>query len=185
MTYPRRILAIVFFSLASVVNITGSAHAAGISLFELDKVPDLSGFLLKDGKMFAVFNDALISLQTDELYGKLLKMDLAGKKNCTKILYADSDKSWTSRPCISTRRQSDGSYLVDLTIRYEFPGYGKDEISSLKAADHVKERKLRVHFEATASKCAANVIARTYVPLDGTKQKPSRTGPITCNRTAH
>lgn len=185
MTYPRRILAVVFFSLASVVTMTKPSHAASISLFELDKLPDLSGFLLKDGKMFAVFNDALISLEVDELYGKLLKMDLAGKKNCTKILYADSDKSWTSRPCISSRRQSDGSYMVDLTIRYDFPDDVKDEISSLKAGDHVKERKLRIHFETTKSTCSANVIARTYVPLDGTKQKPSRTGPVACNKTAH
>lgn len=185
MTYPRRILSFVFFLLASVGSMTGPIHAAGISLFKLDKVPDLHGFLLKDGKMFAVFNDALISLETDELYGKLLKMDLAGKKNCTKILYADSDKSWTSTPCISTRRQSDGSYLVDLMIRYEFPDDSRDEISILKANDHVKERKLRIHFEATATKCSASVIERTYVPLDGTKQKPSRIGPVACSRTDH
>lgn len=185
MTYPRRLLACALLSLASVINTTGAAHSAGISLFELDKVPDLTGFLLKDGKMFAVFNDALVSLQSDELYGKLLKMDPAGKKNCTKILYADSDKSWTSKPCISARRQADGSYLVDLAIRYEFPDDVKDEISNLKAADHVKERKLRIHFEATASTCTANVIARTYVPLDGTKHKPSRTGPVTCRTIAH
>jgi len=183
--YPRRILAFVFLSLASVANTAGPTLAGSISLFELDKVPDLTGFLLKDGKMFAVFNDAMMSLESEELYGKLLKMDPTGKKNCTKILYADSDKSWAAKPCISARRQADGSYMVDLTIRYEFPDYVKDEISILKANDHVKERKLRVHFEAMASTCTASVISRTYVPLDGTKHKPSRTGPVTCRKTAH
>lgn len=161
------------------------ADAGGATVYSFENVPDVASIVVKDGRMFAAFGGATV---TDAMntFNKLLPLDLKGKTKCTKMKHVELGTGWTESPCLTVRHASDGEYVIDAVNKFDF-GDTNDEgyVEFLKTEDFVQERRFTFRFSIKKRGCEIEVTKRSYVPINGNKSKPSRTGPGICTVQRH
>jgi hypothetical protein len=171
-----------YLSIAMVLLFCGAhSAAANVTIYSFEKVPDVDSIVMKDGHMYAAFRGATVS-DALNTFNKLLKLDMNGKTKCVKMEHVELGMGWTEKPCLTVRRADQGTYEIDVVDKFDYAS-GIDDF--LKENDFVKERRFTLHFSADGNGCEVSVTKRTYIPVGGTKQKPSRTGAGVCRVEHH
>jgi hypothetical protein len=175
----------IILGLCFLLSLKSTAEASGATVYSFENVPDIASIVLKDGKMFAAFGGATV---TDAMntFNKLLPLDLKGKTKCTKLEHVELGTGWTENPCLTVRHASDGEYVIDVVNRFDYgdtsdAGY----VDFLKTEDFVKERRFTFRFSVKRNGCEIEVTKRSYIPINGKKSKPSRTGSGICTVKKH
>lgn len=165
----------------SVLLVDG-ASAKNAVLYKIGKLPDFSGIVVKDGKMFAPF-EMIDSGNGTGTMKMLVKLGPNGKQNCMTSKWLDDDTPTYVKSCASLTETGSSRYTIKVTVTYDnsawlarFP----EDMQLLKNDNHVKERKYEIDFSISGQSCSAIMVKRTYIPLDGTKRVGSTVGDLGC-----
>ncbi|WP_140427019.1 hypothetical protein [Ensifer aridi] len=160
-----------------------ASAAPEVTVYSFEKVPDIHAIVQKDGNMYAAFGAATVS-DAINTFSKLLKLDLnSGKPQCAILQHVELGMNWFVKPCLTTTfiDEGRGTFAIRAVIKFEFPpDDGVDITDFLKENDFVKERRFTLHFSPAPLTCSVTITKRTYIPVDGRKPVPSRTGPGVC-----
>ncbi|HEV7307290.1 hypothetical protein [Ensifer sp.] len=151
--------------------------------YKIGKLPDFSGIVVKDGKMFAPFEMIDGTGDGSGTMKMLVKLSSGGKQNCMTSEWRDDDTPTYVKSCASVADMGSGRYTIKVVVTYDnsawlarFP----EDLQLLKKDDHVKERKYEIDFSISGNSCSATMLKRTYIPLDGKKRVPSTVGDLGC-----
>jgi len=178
----RQRISMVTVALGLSVFLADNASAKSAVLYKIGKLPDFSGIVVKDGKMFAPFEMVDFSSGTGTMQ-MLVKLGPNGKQNCMTSQWMDDDTPTYVKSCASVTETGSSRYTIKVTVTYDnsawlarFP----EDMQLLKNDNHVKERKYEIDFSISGGSCSATMVKRTYIPLDGTKRVASTVGDLGC-----
>lgn len=173
----------VMVALGLSVFLAGNASAKSAVLYKIGKLPDFSGIVVKDGKMFAPFEMIDRASERFDTMNRMVKLDIGGKPNCLTSEWVDDDTPTYVKSCASVTKTGSSKYTIKVTVTYDnsawlarFP----EDMQLLKNDNHVKERKYEIDFSISGGSCSATMVKRTYIPLDGTKRVASTVGDLGC-----
>ena len=178
-----RSIALATSILVAASGTTSVADAKDAVLYKIGKLPDFKGIVVKQGKMFAPFEMIDWGLDSSGTINKMVPLTADGKQHCLTTEWSDDDIRTYVKSCVSLTSTGEDRYAIKVVVRYDlsawFAEYPED-LALMKKENRVKERRYEIDFAISGATCTAYMVKRTYVPLDGTKQKPSTTGDLGC-----
>ncbi|MBO0902144.1 hypothetical protein [Jiella sonneratiae] len=149
-------------------------------MYAFNRVPDIGGIMMNQGKMFAVLGYSSDSGNALNTYKKLVPLSFGGKNACKSMNIAEIGVFWTTNSCVRVKKFGATDFEIRVVSKFKYKNERPEDWEFLKSEDFVRQRDITIRVALNKASCSAVVTRRTYVPLDKKTVVASRTGPIGC-----